>query len=108
MESAARRHLGLACVKLNKNQEDFKEKTRKLEAKLETLEQQVKEKWNALQTQLTTDLSAKLDREILKLREESQPFLWKITGFSELYDQAKLNRRGQTTLESGLFFSLER
>jgi len=65
----------------------------------------VKEKWNALQTQLTTDLSAKLDREILKYGEESQPFLWKITGFSELYDQAKLNRRGQTTLESGLFFT---
>jgi len=105
LESAARRHLDLACIKLDKNQEDFKEKTRKLEAKLETLEQLVKEKWNAVQTQLTTDLSAKLDREILKLREESQPFVWKITGFSELYDQAKLNRRGQTTLESGYFFT---
>ena len=105
MESAARRHLDLACGKLDKNQEEFKETTRKLEAKLETVEQQVKEKWNAVQTQLTTDLSAKLDREILKLREESQPFVWKITGFSELYEQAKLNRRGQTTVESGYFFT---
>ena len=46
LESATRQHLDLTCVKLNKNQEEFKEVTRKLEAEVETLEQQVQTKWN--------------------------------------------------------------
>ena len=102
LEPAARQHLDLTCVKLNKNQEEFKEVTGKLAAKVETLEQQVQAKWNR-QARLTADLSVKLDREMLKLREESRPFIWKICRFNELF---RLAKRGiDTDLESDYLFT---
>ena len=70
LESAAKLHLDLACVKLNKNNEEFQEVTKKLEAKIDALEKQVEDKWN-FQQKLTRDLSVKLNREVLKLKEEA-------------------------------------
>ena len=46
LESAAKLHLNLACVKLNKNSDEFQEVTKRLEAKIDALEKQVQEKWN--------------------------------------------------------------
>ena len=44
MESAARLHLDLACVKLHRTQEEFKETTRKLEEKVDALEKKFEER----------------------------------------------------------------
>ena len=91
LESAGKLHLDLACVKLNKNNEEFQEVTKRLEAKIDALEKQVQVKWNS-QQQSMKDLSLKLDRqnkEVLKLKEESPPFVWKISGFNGLLKSAK-------------------
>ena len=90
LESTAKLHLDLACVKLNKNNEEFQEVTRKLEAKIETLEKSMK------------NLSVKLNREVLKLKEESPPFVWKISGFNGLLKSAK--KGINTDVESSPFF----
>ena len=50
---------------------------RKLEAKIDTLEKSMK------------NLSVKLNREVLKLKEESPPFAWKISGFNGLLKVAE-------------------
>ena len=71
LESAAKLHLELACVKLNKNQTEFKATTTKLEAKIDALEKQIPAKWN-LHKQLTAD----------------SPFILKITEFSGLLKSA--------------------
>ena len=91
LESAAKLHLDLACVKLNKNNEEFQEVTRKLEAKIDTLEKSMK------------NLSVKLNREVLKLKEESPPFVWKISGFNGLLKSAK--KGINTDVESSPFFT---
>lgn len=103
LDSSARRHLDLACAKLNTNQEQYKETTRKLENKIEALEKQFKEKFQLfeLQIQLTTNLGIKRDNEILKLKEESQPFVWKIEHFREISTDAK---RGRNTVISSCNF----
>ena len=44
LESAAKLHLNLACMKLNKNSDEFQEVTKRLEAKIDALEKQVQEK----------------------------------------------------------------
>ena len=44
LESAAKLHFHLACVKLNRNNEEFQEVTKRLEAKIDALEKQVEEK----------------------------------------------------------------
>ena len=100
-----RLHLDLACVKLNDTQEEFKETTTKLEHKIDELQKQLKEKVDA-QTQLTRNLSIKLDRvdrEISELKEASPPYMWKIEGFREMLRDAKRGR--DTEIESGHFFS---
>ena len=69
LESAAKLHFHLAWVKLNRNNEEFQEVTKRLEAKIDALEKQVEEKWN-FQQQSMKDLSVKLNRqnsEVLKL-----------------------------------------
>ena len=105
LDSSARRHLDLACVKLNANQEQFKETTRKLESKIEALENEFMEKFQGfeLQMQLTTNLGTKRDNEILKLKEESQPFVWKIEYFRQMLKVAK--RGIDTMISSGNFFT---
>ena len=102
MESAAKVHLDLACVKLNKNNEEFQEVTKRLEAKIDALEKQVEEKWN-FQQQSMKDLSVKLNREVLKLKEEPPPFVWKISGFNRLFKSAK--KGINTDVESSPFFT---
>ena len=102
LESAAKLHLDLACVKLNKNNEEFQEVTKKLEAEIDALEKQVEDKWN-FQQKLTRDLSVKLNREVLKLKEESPPFVWKISGFNGLLKSAK--KGINTDVESSPFFT---
>ena len=104
LDSSARRHLDLACAKLTANEEQFKETTRKLESKIEALDKQFKEKFQffELQMQLTTNLGTKRDKEILKLKEESQPFVWKIDHFREILKDAKKGRN--TVIVSGFFF----
>ena len=102
LESAAKLHLDLACVKLNKNHEEFQEVTKRLEAKIDALEKKVNEKWNS-QQQLTTELSVKLNRKVLKLKEESPPFVWKISGFNGLLKSAK--KGINTDVESSPFFT---
>ena len=91
LESAAKLHLDLACVKLNKNNEESQEVTRKLEAKIDALEKSMK------------NLSVKLNREVLKLKEESPPFVWKISGFNGLLKSAK--KGINTDVESSPFFT---
>ena len=105
LDSSARRHLDLACVKLNTNQEQFNETTRKLENKIEALEKQFKEKFQLfeLQTQLATNLGTKRDKEILKLKEQSQPFVWKIECFKEMLKDAKRGRN--SSIHSGNFYT---
>ena len=105
LDSSARRHLDLACVKLNANQEQFKETTRKLESKIEALENEFMEKFQGfeLQMQLTANLGTKRDNEILKLKEESQPFVWKIEYFRQMLKVAK--RGIDTMISSGNFFT---
>ena len=91
LESVAKLHFHLACVKLNRNNEEFQEVTKRLEAKIDALEKQVEEKWN-FQQQSMKDLSVKLNRqnsEVLKLKEESPPFVWKISRFNGLLESAK-------------------
>ncbi|KAL9954677.1 hypothetical protein ACROYT_G042242 [Oculina patagonica] len=92
LDTAARSHLDLACVKLNTNQEEFKETTRKLECKIDALNHKLDS-----QTQLTASLGTKLvtvDRKLLKLKQELPPFVWRIEGFSVMLKQAK---RGKET-----------
>lgn len=105
LDSSARRHLDLACAKLNTNQEQYKETTRKLESKIEALEKQFKEKFQLfeLQIQLTTNLGTRRDNEISKLKEESQPFIWKIEHFREISKDAKRGRN--TVISSGNFYT---
>ncbi len=98
LDAAARRHLDLACVKLNANQEEFKETTRKLESKIEALERKLDS-----QKRLTANPDTKLDKEVLKLKEESPPFMWKIEYFSEILRDAKRGRN--TEIKSGYFFT---
>ncbi|XP_078350403.1 TNF receptor-associated factor 6-like isoform X1 [Oculina patagonica] len=98
LDAAARRHLDLACVKLNTNQEEFKETTRKLECKIEAMEKKLDS-----QKQLTANLGTKLDGEVLKLKEKSPPYMWKIEGFNEILRDAK--RGWDTEIESGYFFT---
>ena len=90
---------------MNANQEQFKETTRKLESKIEALEKQFKQKFQffELQMQLATNLGIKRDNEILKLKEESQPFVWKIEYFREILKDAKRGR--STFISSGNFFT---
>ena len=105
LESAGKLHLDLACVKLNKNKEEFQEVTKRLEAKIDALEKQVQVKWNS-QQQSMKDLSLKLDRqnkEVLKLKEESPPFVWKISGFNGLLKSAKKGIK--TDVDSPPFFT---
>lgn len=87
---------------MNKNEEKYNENIRKLEAKVDALEKQLQTTWS-VQRELTTALSAKLDKEILKLKEEPQSYVWKITKFSEMLRLAK--RGKHTELESGFFFT---
>ena len=89
-------------MKLNANQVEFKETTRKLEHKIEELQAQLKEKVDA-QSRITTNLRIKLDREILMLKEKSPPYIWKIEEFREILRDAKRGR--DTEIESGYFFS---
>lgn len=89
-------------MKLNTNQEEFQERTRDLECKMEALEKQLKEKLDS-QKELTVNLGKKLDREVFKLKEESPPFIWKIKDFSKMYSIAK--RGLETEIESGYFFT---
>jgi len=65
LQSSVRLHLDLACVKLNNTQEELKRTTRKLEQKIDVLE-----------------------NKILQYSEE-QNYTWKIKGFSEVLRQAK-------------------
>ena len=92
-------------MKLNANQEQFKETTRKLESKIEALKKQFEEKFQGfdLQMQLATNLGTKRDNEILRLKEESQPFVWKIENFRESLKVAKRGRN--TIIFSGNFFT---
>ena len=105
LESAAKLHLNLACVKLNKNSDEFQEVTKRLEAKTDALEKQVQEKWS-FQQQSMEDLRVKLNiqnREVLKLKEESPPFVWKISGFNGLLKSAK--KGINTVLDNPPFFT---
>ena len=85
-------------MKLNSNQEEFKETTRKLECKIEALEQKLDS-----QKKLTADLGKKLDKEVQKLKEESSPYVWKIEYFSEILRDAKRGR--ETEIRSSYFFT---
>ena len=92
-----------ACVKLNRNNEELQEVTKRLEAKIDALEKQVEDEWNS-QQQLTTDLSVKLNREVWKLKQESPPFVWKMGGLNGFLKLAK-KRMGETEFESTPFYS---
>ncbi|XP_022807328.1 TNF receptor-associated factor 6-like [Stylophora pistillata] len=110
LESAVRLHLDLACVKLNATEEKvkkFEETNTKLEHKIEELQRKLEEEGKA-QERLTRDHKWQLrdlDRKISKFKEESQPYVWKIEEFSEIFHHAKGPTEREYALESGYFFS---
>ena len=53
--------------------------------------------------QLTTNLGTKRGNEILKLKEESKPFVWKVEYFRQMLKAAKSGL--DTMLSSGIFFT---
>jgi len=97
-------HLDLACVKLNKTedqlrntqeelhrtQEKFEETTRKLEEKFEETTRKLQEKFEETTTKLTEKVIALENKEM----QYSGEHTWKISGFSEILRQAK---SGETT-----------
>lgn len=126
MESAARLHLDLACVKLYRTQEEFKETTRKLEEKVDALEKKLEErmdervntlqrkveaKIDGVEASLTTRFEIndylfdlKLEREATRVsddKRESPCFVWKINGMHEILRLA----RNIVDVESEPFFS---
>lgn len=126
MESAARLHLDLACVKLHRTQEEFQDATRKLEEKVDALEKKLEEKVDervdtlqkkveakidVVQASLTSKIEIndylydfRLEREVMRVsdkKKESRPFIWKINGVHKTLREAKRN----TWVESEPFFS---
>lgn len=92
LDYSARVHLDLACAKLNKNIIEFQETTQKLEGKIDALEKQ---------QQIIRSINGKLAREVSKLKQESPPFVWRITGFKGLLKAAK--KKTAIKVESGAF-----
>ena len=95
LESATRKHLDLACVKLNSSQAQLVEQRAQLDetqAQLSSTQAQLKntqettrkleEKLEALQTQLETKVNADKGAD-------NKRFIWKIENFSEILRQAK-------------------
>ena len=95
LESATRKHLDLACVKLNSSQVQLVEQRFELnetQAQLSSTQAQLKntqettrkleEKLEALQTQLETKVNADIGAD-------NKRFIWKIENFSEILRQAK-------------------
>ena len=95
LESATRKHLDLACVKLNSSQAQLVEQRFELnetQAQLSSTQAQLKntqettrkleEKLEALQTQLETKVNADKGAD-------NKRFIWKIENFSEILRQAK-------------------
>lgn len=109
LESAIRLHLDLACVKLNATEvkvKKFEETTTKLELQIAELQLKLEEKGTA-RARLTGEQASKLqslDREISKLKEESQPYMWKIEEFRDLFRDARRSREREYTLDSCYFF----
>ncbi|KAL9954680.1 hypothetical protein ACROYT_G042246 [Oculina patagonica] len=130
LESAARVHLDFACVKLHRTQKEFKETTRKLEERVDTLQKQLEDKVDekvcALQKKLEekvgavkADLTSKIDinnyvldfridREISEIRrnqsdqkKQSTSFIWKISGIYRILREATRN----TSVKSEPFFT---
>ena len=129
LESAARLHLDLACVKLHRTQEEFKkqqETTRKLEEKVDALEKKLEKrvdervdalqrkleaKIDGVQASLTTRMEIndylydlRLEREATRdsdTKRESPSFIWKINGMHKILREA----RRSTRVESEPFFS---
>jgi len=126
LESAARLHLDLACVKLHRTQEEFKETTRKLEEKVDALEKKLQEtvdervntlqkkveaKIDGVQASLTSRIEIndylydlRLEREAARVsddKRESPSFIWKINGMHKILREA----RRSTDVESEPFFS---
>lgn len=108
LESAVRLHLDLACVNLTPTEvkvKKFEETTTKLELQIAELQLKLEEKGNA-QARLTREQASKLqslDKEISKLKEESQPYMWKIEEFRDLVRDARRSRESEYTLESYFF-----
>ena len=71
LESASKLHLDLACVKMNKNNEEFQEVTKRLEATIDALEKQVED----MQVEFSTKVNERFECQVLKLKEESLPFV---------------------------------
>ena len=95
LESATRKHLDLACVKLNSSQAQLFEQRAQLDetqaqlsstqAKLKNTQEttrKLEEKLEALQTQLETKVNADIGAD-------NKRFIWKIENFSEILRQAK-------------------
>ena len=95
LESATRKHLDLACVKLNSSQAQLVEQRAQLDetqTQLSSTQAQLKntqettrkleEKLEALQTQLETKVNADIGAD-------NKRFIWKIENFSEILRQAK-------------------
>ena len=126
MESAARLHLDLACVKLHRTQEEFKETTRKLEEKVDALEKKFEERVDVRVNALEKKVEAKIDgvqaslntrmeindyffdlrleREATRVSDDkrkSPSFIWKIIGMYKILREA----RRSPDVESEPFFS---
>ena len=95
LESATRKHLDLACVKLNSSQAQL------VEQRFELNETQVKLRSTQAQLKNTQETTRKLEEKLESLRvqletkvnadigADNKRFIWKIENFSEILRQAK-------------------
>ena len=108
LQTDMRLHLDLACVKLNKTedqlrntQKKFEETTRKLEERFEKTTRNLDEKFE--------ETTAKLKEKVIALEntlmQYSEEHTWKISDFSEILRQAKSGER--TIIDSTPFYTGE-
>lgn len=114
LESASRRHLDLACVKLHNTQEEFKETTRKLEEKMDSFCKQQNERISGLEQQLKelkkvndflVGKVATQGKEISRLNQKPPQLSWKINSIGKILSQACEKKGEKTVIDSVPFYS---
>ncbi|KAM7448927.1 TNF receptor-associated factor4 [Porites harrisoni] len=112
LQSSSSRHLELACVKLHNTQEEFREKTKELEGKMDslcmlhdgrisTLENQLKE-FKKVNDFLVDKVAAQA-KQISALYIKLPQLSWRINDIEKILSQAREKR--STVLESSPFYS---
>lgn len=114
LQSAYRIHLDLACLKLHNTQEEYRETTRKLEEKVETLCRKEDERMSSLEQQLKemkkvndflVEKVASLGKQISRLNEKAPQLSWRINGIGKILSQACAKDGKNTVVDSVPFYS---